>query len=206
MNTDQSKNPDVSKLGDAAQRSADANIWDQFTKIETERYLYAPSDSDKTPLVGYLLNILDMPPITMGGKERPWKCFLVKTTEDAIVRDREKEPIMVQKGSEVLVPATYQLAQHFARPATDPNRCFRIIIEPKKKIDIGSGQTMWTFNLGYDPKALPRSDFGFPAQLSAAAQVSDAPALTEGKTITVDGAPSAVVEAGRAVTAEKIPF
>lgn len=208
MNTDQSSNPDTSKLGDAAQRTTDANIWSRFTQIETERFLYAPSDADKTPLVGYLLNTLDMPPIGKGEKERPWKCFLVKTTEEAIVRDREKEPIMVKAGSEVLVPATYQLAQHFQIPAADPDRCWEVIIEPKKKIDIGGGQTMWTFNLGWNPRnAQRREAFGFPAKLGALPPgPSNAPQLADGKTITTDGVPVSVEAAGRTVTAEKIPF
>jgi hypothetical protein len=211
-NVDQS-----AKLGDSAQQEGDSNIWDRFSRIETERFIYSPAEAaanGNAPLVGYLLNRLEMPPIQMKKDEapRPWSCFLVKITEPAMVLDREKDPILAKKGSEVLIPATYQLAQHFQRPSQDPAQCWEIIVEPNKKVEIGKGgQSLWLFNLGWNPNnPKPRASFGFAAKLNALPEgQSSVAALPEGqvpKTIDTDGTPVAVEAAGRATIAENPPF
>jgi hypothetical protein len=149
---------------------------DRFTKIETERYMYNPNKGCDTRLVGYLLNLLPMPPMMMGGEEKDWNCFLFRITEPCKVIDREGKVITVPEGSEVLSPATHQLTQFMERVSSRPDLCFEVRVTPKSKLEIGKGQTMWLYDLGInmgDPK--PRKAFG------PAAMLGGPPALTGGQ-------------------------
>jgi hypothetical protein len=142
----------------------------RFTVVETERYMYNPNQSgEKTiPLVGYLLNMQVMPPLD--GRE--WEAFLLKITEPTVVINREKEVVKVKAGSEVLIPATYQLTQFFAKVSTVPDKCYEVSINPKKKIQVGKAQTMWIYDLGINlnkEDVRPRASFGPAAMLGAPA-------------------------------------
>jgi hypothetical protein len=140
----------------------------RFTVVETERYMYNPNQSkDKTiPLVGYLLNMQVMPDLD----GRPWEAFLLKITEPTVVINREKEIIKVKTGSEVLIPATYQLEQYFAKVSVSPDKCYEVSINPLKKISVGKAQEMWLYELGINlnPADIkPRASFGPAAMLGS---------------------------------------
>lgn len=160
-----------------------ASVPDRFREIATERYMYNVnkcweelSADKRLPLVGILLSELEMPPI----KERDWTAFLILTTEPTHVVNRDKDVILVEAGTEVLIPATHQLRSHFARAAGHPTAVFEVRVQPKKKIPIGGGQTMWTFALANNPKPLPRAKFGTAALLNAPAPTAPAlPAAAE---------------------------
>src|SRR5215469_10120549 len=164
------KNEAPKKNGNGAAESA---VPDRFREIATERYMFNVTKcweelaADKRlPLVGYLLSELEMPPI----KDREWTAFLILTTEPVYVVNRDKEVVLVPERTEVLVPATHQLRTHFAKAASHPSAVFEVRVEPRKKIPIGGGQTMWTFALANNPKPLPRAKFGTAALLTAAAE------------------------------------
>lgn len=136
----------------------------RFTKIETERYMYNSNKGSLRPLVGYLLNIFPMPPI----RDREWNAFLVKTTEPTLVINREQQLVEVPAGSEVLAPATFQLAQHLDKLNKQRTAVFEITITPLRKMDIGKGQTMWLYELGVDMKhGKHRGLFGPSAMLES---------------------------------------
>jgi hypothetical protein len=151
----------------------------RFKKIETDRFMFNANalreagfviDFDKDQqkwasgsqeLVGYLINLIAMAPIN----NREWNAFVVKTTEPTRALDREKKVVEVPPGAEILIPATHQLVQFFDRVASNPTYVYEVMIKPKKKIKIGGGQTMWTFELGANPaNPIARAELG-PAAL-----------------------------------------
>jgi hypothetical protein len=151
----------------------------RFRKISTEAYMFNAEKcyatlpaKDRLPLVGYLLGMKAMPPI----KGRDWDALIIQTTEPTHALDREKNIIRVEPGTTVLIPATFEIKSQFARAALNVNSVFEVSISPKKKIDIGGGQTMWTFDLAANPKALNRKAFGVSALLESG--ISNLPQLT----------------------------
>lgn len=143
---------------------------ERFKIIETERHMFNPNKGCKGALVGHLINLVPMAPIQRGKEMQEWECFVIKTTEPCEGLDREGNVVKLPAGKEVLTPATYQLAQHLSRAASHPRVCFEVLIEPKNKIDIGHGQSMWRYDLGVnpDPKSVKaRSEFGANAMLGS---------------------------------------
>jgi hypothetical protein len=173
---DDAKQAPAAQNGNTAHAAAGAKGGDRFTKIETERYMYNPNKGCEGALVGYLLNMIAMPPMVMGGEEKDWNCFLFRITEPCQVIDREGKVITVPVGSEVLSPATHQLTQFISQASSRPDLCYEIRVAPKSKLAIGKGQTMWLYDLGInmnDPK--PRKQFG------PAAMIGGHPQLTGGQ-------------------------
>lgn len=147
----------------------------EFQTIVTQRYMYNAEQCQATPLVGYLLNVLAMPPIVRGGKSRDWNAFLVKTTRPCKALNREKVLEDAPAGSEILIPATHELSQFFMKAATSPDKVFEVKIKPKTKLDIGDGQEMWLYDLGAKPQPTKRAAHGLaavlaPLQLTAAGE------------------------------------
>lgn len=161
----------------------------RFQKIETERYMFNSQKcyadlpaGQRRPLVGYLVNMIPMPPIARGKDRRTgetimqdWDAVVIKTTEPTHALDREKRVIEVPAGSEVLIPATHQIVQFLTRAASHPEFVYEVIIEPSKKVEIGNGQTMWQYHLGANPNPIPRKRLGISGLLS---QGSQAPQLS----------------------------
>lgn len=139
----------------------------QFQQIATQRYMYKAEECGKMPLVGHLLNLLDMPPVTRDGEKQPWSAFLLRTTRPTQALNRDKELVDVPTGSEVLIAATYELAEFFTKAATNKDMIFEVKIAPDKKIPIGGGMKMWTFTLAHKPEPVRRGKFGLAAVLAA---------------------------------------
>jgi hypothetical protein len=147
----------------------------RFRKIETESYMFNAEKcyagipaKDRKPLTGYLVGFQEMPPI----KGREWEAAVLIATSPVMVVDREKKIIEVPAGSRVLIPATWQIKQHLQRAAFHPRFVYEVFIEPNKKIDIGGGQTMWTYNLGASEKPSLRLKFGVAALLDSPGTLS----------------------------------
>jgi hypothetical protein len=178
----------------------------RFKKIETERYMWNPNKGCDQPLVGYLLNLMPMAPIQRGKDEsgnpimQHWDAYLIKVTEPTKVLDREKNIVIAAKGQEVLVPATHQLSQNFARAVAHPEKVFEVSIVAKKKIDLGKGQTMWIYDLGADSDhPLPRGQFGPAAMLGGTPAMQALPARSASTAETAGGSQSDQAE-------DEIPF
>jgi len=190
------KNQEKSNVGPSEESQvADAGMWERFKRIETDRFMFNPNKGCTGMLVGYLINVIPMPPIERGRQLQDWECFVVKTTEICKGLNREGDVLDIPVGSEVLIPSTFALGQHFTRVASHPKMCWEVLIHPKKKIDIRGGQTMWLYDLGANPNnAKPRSEFGANAILAApeapkALPVGQAAAETAGASNTDDNIP-----------------
>jgi hypothetical protein len=143
-----------------------------FDAVGLDRFMYNPNKGCKGPLRGFLLSVVAMPPMERGKDPKTkepimqdWDCLLVKTTAPTQGIDREGKVVDVPSGREVLTPKTFRLGDTFERAALDPDFCYEVFIAPDKKIDIGSGQTMWLYNMGANKKGTPRAEFGIVARL-----------------------------------------
>lgn len=150
----------------------------EFREIQTSRFMYNAEKCGGVPLVGNLLNILSMPPIVRAGKARPWNAFLIRTTRPTKGVGRSEAVEDVPVGAEVLIPATYELDQFFRKAATAEQYVYEVKIQPFEKIDIGSGQEMWTYKLAAKPTPEKRGRFGLaavlgPQQLPAIGDTTD---------------------------------
>jgi hypothetical protein len=151
---------------------------DRFTEVGADRFMFNPNKGCTGKLTGYLLNKIEMPDIERGNTKQEWECFLILTTAPCKGIDREKNVVDVPVGSEVLIPGTFKVEDAFAKAAVSSVGCYEVQIVPLGKQDIGKGQTMWLYKMGYDKKSIkPRSEFGPAAALSAPAA---AKALTAG--------------------------
>lgn len=142
---------------------------DDFQKIETERYMYNVEKCKPAILQGFLLNLLEMPPIERAGEMMEWSAFLIKTTAPTKGVGRDDVILELPIGSEVLIPATNELFKFFHKAATSETMVFEVRIVPKAKINIGKSQMMWTYDLAAKPKPFARTRFGLAAVLGAAA-------------------------------------
>ena len=142
-----------------------------FTEVGTDRFMWNPNKGCDVPLQGYLLNVLEMPVIQRGkDNTQEWKTFLILTTKPTKAIDREKNVVDVPVGSEVLAPATFKLSDTFSKAAVHDVSCFEVFIKANKKIDIGSGQTMWLYSMAVNKNTIKaRKDFGLAALLGPTA-------------------------------------
>lgn len=116
-------------------------------EINLDRTMYS-ADKSGDPIVGYIVDLLDMPPIQVGkGEPRDWQAFVVLLTEPCRGVDREGSLVESKAGEEIVVPATYQIQHALKRFAKDPEKMHELGIMPKKKLDIGGGQTFWTYRV-----------------------------------------------------------
>jgi hypothetical protein len=180
----------------------------RFKKIETDRYMFNPNKGCTGSLIGYLLGVVDMPPMQRGKDKdgtpimQTWQCLLFKSTEvcKGIGRDKDAGPIDVPVGSEVLVPATFVLDNALAKAAMHPTAIVEVQVTPKKKISIGNGQTMWVYDLGYDPDSKKtRASFGPTAEALILKGVESPRQLTAGEA-------QAAIAAGNVTAEEDLPF
>ncbi len=165
------------------QNQADMNLLDLLLKgggveLRLERTIYAAEECGEVPLCGFIVDLLDMPPIPQGRNEpaRDWQAFVFKATYKSKGKDREGNIVDVEPGEEVIIPATYQIQAALSRFARDPEKMHEIALQPKAKIDIGGGKNFWTYRVVSSGKTEARgtayalSDGGRkePAQLPSA--------------------------------------
>lgn len=140
----------VSAMLDALINSGD------FVELRLERTIYKPEATGAAILQGFIIDLLDMPPIKQGKTERPWQALLFRTTAPTKGVDREGNVVDVNVDEEVIIPATFQLVQGLSRFSRDPEKMFEAAVLPKDKIDIGGGQTMWTYRVALGKKTMKR--------------------------------------------------
>jgi hypothetical protein len=115
-------------------------------ELSLERLLWKAESCGKFPVTGYILDCVDMPKADR--KDNPdWKAFIVRTTYETRGVNRNKEVVKIAAGSEVVVPANYQLAANLARFALDPDYIHEIAIQATERSDIGGGKKMWGFRV-----------------------------------------------------------
>lgn len=136
-----------------AQNVADSDLLDRLlaeggVEIKTDRAIYAAEKCGQVPLVGFPYDLMEMPTIDKGKKtQREWQAFVFVVTYKGVGLNRERQIEEVQEGEEVIVPATYQLLSAIKRFATDPSKLHEIGLQPKRKIDIGSGKSLWLYRV-----------------------------------------------------------
>lgn len=118
-------------------------------ELRLERTIYQAEVCGHKALVGFMIALLDMPPIEMGRNQQPraWQAFHFVLTHPSKGVDREDNVVNVVKDDEIIIPATYQLHQNLRRFAFDRQIMHEIGLVPKKKIDIGGGKNFWTYRI-----------------------------------------------------------
>jgi len=147
----------TNKQNQADQSLLDILLGKGAVELRLERTMYAAEACGQVPVVGFLVDLLDMPPIDMGrdGK-RDWRAFVIKLTHATKGRDRDENIVDVEPGEEIIMPATFQIATALARFARDPAVMHEVGIEPKSKIDIGGGKFFWTYRVIATNQTEPR--------------------------------------------------
>lgn len=130
---------------------ADAGEWVQ---LGAERYLWKLEEGGI--LQGYLLASEYIEP----KNGRPFTALLIRTTKSVLVTNRDDEVIEAPPGTDILVPVTHKL-QKLVTVAEHPQFVYEVRIELGTKVDIGAGQSMWTYKQVAAKKTpKPRDDFG----------------------------------------------
>jgi len=133
---------------------------DEFRQVASNRLIFKADalfeQGIKDALVeGYVLDRREMP------GERVWFAYVIKLTRATKATDRDGNVHDVEPGDEIYVPETYQLSQELSKYIGHPSKVVKVRIKPLKKIPIGKGKTMWTFELGIG-SVYPRADHGAP--------------------------------------------
>jgi hypothetical protein len=107
---------------------------------------------------GYLLSTTHIVP----KKGKPFDALIVHLLTPTFAYDREGELVRVEKGAEILIPVTATLQKVAAVCEKHRGKTFEFFIRPRAKVDIGAGQTMWTYDTRIkiepvDPKKVPAS-------------------------------------------------
>ena len=161
----------------------------EFVELRLDRTIYKPESTGSAVLQGYIVDLMDMPPIKQGKMERPWQAFLFRTTAPTKGVDREGTVVDVAADEEIIIPSTFQLHQGLSRFSRDPEKMFEAAILPKEKIDIGGGQTMWTFRVALGKKTMKREG-GYVLGNKPEGEVKALPA-GDGTVVGADGKPVA---------------
>lgn len=190
------------KADKAAQNQADRDLLDILlgqggVELRLERTIYAAEECGDVPLVGFFYDLLDMPPIEgkKGEKPRDWQAFVVRTTYESKGKDREGNVVPTEAGEEVIIPATFQIAQALARFARDPEFIHEIGLKPKAAIDIGGGRSLWTYRVIATGKkeqrttayALTQKAAAAPAQFPAGSGNAAVPAAGQAVPVPATG-------------------
>jgi hypothetical protein len=152
MNTNTGTN-----AGETAETATEKD--DGFVVIQTQRFMYNVEKCKAKALVGYLMNLVPMPPI----ENRLWHAFVIRTTQPTLGLDREGNVVDVPAGSDVLIPATHELGQFLLKPAFAPKAVYEVRIAAKTKIKISKIRSMWLYDIGAKPVPVARSQFGLAA-------------------------------------------
>lgn len=160
-----------------------------FVELRLERTIYKPEATGSAILQGFIIDLLDMPPIKQGKVERPWQAFLFRTTAPTKGVDREGNVVDVGSDEEIIIPSTFQLHQGLSRFARHEDKMFEAAVLPKEKIDIGGGQSMWTFRVALGKKTMKREG-GYVLGGKAEGEVKTLPApVADGTVLGKDGKP-----------------
>jgi hypothetical protein len=132
------------KIGDEELENLLQSLIDSgdFAELRLERTIYKPELCGEVPLIGHVIQLLDMPPLDDG---REWQAFVFRTTHVTKGVDRTGDIVDVGVDEEIIIPATWQLASALARFANDAAVMFEVALLPKEKISIGGGKNMWTY-------------------------------------------------------------
>jgi hypothetical protein len=115
-------------------------------ELSLDRLMWKPESCGKFPVVGYIVSINDMPEADRADNPG-WRAFVIRLSEPTYGVSRGGDLTRIAKGSEVVVPANYELATNLARFALDSAVMHELGIGVKGRDDIGGGKKMWRFRV-----------------------------------------------------------
>jgi hypothetical protein len=124
----------------------DALIAQGAQEISLDRLMWKAESCGKFPVVGHIISINDMPQADRADNP-DWKAFIFRLSYETRGLDRGGNVVVAKAGSEIVVPANYELATNLARFALDPNEMHELGIAVKGRDDIGGGKKMWRFRV-----------------------------------------------------------
>lgn len=152
--------------------NAGAALLDELLKkggaeLSLDRHIYQADKCKEFALVGYVIDLLDMPKIKMGrDEERDWTAFCFLTTHPTKGVDREDNIVDVKAETEIIIPATFQLHTALRRFAADPSAMHEVGLQPTNKIDLGGGKTLWQYRVVVTKKTMSRGAL-YPSSFAA---------------------------------------
>ncbi len=133
-------------------------------ELSLERLLWKAELCGQFPVIGYIISINDMPQADRADNP-DWKAFVIRTTHETRGVDRNKNVVQVKAGTEIVVPANYELAVNLARFALDADNMHELGIVARDRTDIGGGKKMWRFRVITTGKTEKRSAaYALPAE------------------------------------------
>lgn len=136
---------EAAKNGGAAKAAApDVVDFDKLsgTEVFTDRPTYKPELCKSAPLVGYVVDELNLP--KKKGEQGTWGVYVFLLTRGTLVCDREDNVVPAKKGQEIMIPKNVKLA-FLSKWARNPDVMTEVAIQPDQQVDLGGGKSMWTF-------------------------------------------------------------
>ena len=112
------------------------------TEVFTDRLTYKPELCKSAPLVGYVVDELNLP--KKKGEQGTWGVYVFLLTRGTLVCDREDNVVPAKKGQEIMIPKNVKLA-FLSKWARNPEVMTEVAIQPDQQVDLGGGKSMWTF-------------------------------------------------------------
>jgi hypothetical protein len=116
------------------------------SELSLERNIYKADSCGNVPVVGYFIDMLDMPEADR--KDNPdWRAFIVELTHPTKVVNRKGDVVMAKAGEEIIFPAGFQIEGALKRFAIDPRNVHELGVLPGDKIPLGGGKNLRTFRV-----------------------------------------------------------
>ena len=112
------------------------------TEVFTDRPTYKPEKCKAAPLVGYVLDELNLP--KRKGEAGTWGVFVFLLTRGTLVVDREDNVVKAKAGQEIMIPKNVKLA-FLSKWARNPDVITEVAIQPETEVPLPGGKSMWTF-------------------------------------------------------------
>lgn len=162
------KNANGNATKDVSAASAN-DLPEGFVPVAADMNQFKPDLCGKAILRGHLVDRVEMPPTDNGA----WAVFVIRLSVDSKVVDRDDHVIDAHAGDYVMIAETHTL-KTLAQYARIRDAVYEIFIQPKEKVKLSGGRTMWTYVCGAAPKPLRRQDLGImpPGVSSGAPQLA----------------------------------
>lgn len=113
-------------------------------EIFTDRPIYKPESCGKQAIVGFLVERQTLAAPKGRKDAKPWDAYVILLTHPTLCADRDDNVVTIPAGREVYLPANVKL-DVLNKLAFNPEVMAEVAVIPGEKVDIGGGQTMWTF-------------------------------------------------------------
>ena len=111
-------------------------------EVFTDRMTYKPEHCKAAPVVGYVVDELNLP--KKKGEIGTWGVYVFLLTRGTLVCDREDKVVPAKAGQEIMIPKNVKLA-FLSKWARNPDVITEVAIQPTTMTDLGGGKEMWNF-------------------------------------------------------------